>query len=59
MRVYKTRWFARFARNEDITDDRLADAIAFAERGLVSLGNEWTQRHQAIVAPAQLALALG
>jgi len=31
----------------------------FAERGLVSLGNEWTQRHQAIVAPAQLVLALG
>ena len=35
MRVFKTRWFARFAKREDISDDRLADAIARAERGLI------------------------
>jgi hypothetical protein len=35
MRVFKTRWFARFAKREDIGDDRLADAIARAERGLI------------------------
>jgi hypothetical protein len=28
MRVFKTRWFARFAKREDISDDHLADAIA-------------------------------
>ncbi len=35
MRVFKTRWFARFARNEGIADKSLCDAIARAERGLV------------------------
>ncbi len=35
MRIFKTRWFARFARREDIGDDCLADAIARAERGLI------------------------
>jgi hypothetical protein len=35
MRVFRTRWFARFAKTEKITDDRLADAIARAERGLI------------------------
>jgi len=31
----------------------------FAERGLVSLAEQWTARHQPIAAPAQLCLALG
>lgn len=35
MRVFKTRWFARFARAEKITDASLADAVARAERGLI------------------------
>jgi hypothetical protein len=35
MRVYKTRWFARFARHERITDKSLYEAIARAERGLI------------------------
>ena len=35
MRVFKTRWFARSTKREDISDDRLADAIARAERGLI------------------------
>jgi hypothetical protein len=35
MRVFRTRWFARFAKAEKITDDRLADAIARAERDLI------------------------
>ncbi len=35
MRVFKTRWFARFAKREDISNDCLADAIARAERGLI------------------------
>jgi len=35
MHVYKTRWFARFARHERITDESLLDAIARAQRGLI------------------------
>jgi len=35
MRIFKTRWFARFARNERIADDSLRAAIARAERGLI------------------------
>ena len=35
MQVYKTRGFARFARREGIKDDKLCDAIARAERGLI------------------------
>lgn len=31
----------------------------FAERGLVSLAERWRTQHQALVAPAQLTLALG
>jgi hypothetical protein len=35
MRVFKTKWFARFARNEGIADKSLREAIERAERGLV------------------------
>ena len=35
MRVLATRSFARFAKSERIDDERLADAIARAERGLI------------------------
>ena len=35
MQVYKTRGFARFARRERIKDDKLCEAIARAERGLI------------------------
>jgi hypothetical protein len=35
MHVYKTRWFARFARQERITNGCLLEAIARAERGLI------------------------
>lgn len=35
MRVFKTAWFTRFARSESIDDERLADAIARAEKGLI------------------------
>ncbi len=35
MRVYKTKWFARFARRERISDSSLCDAVQRAERGLV------------------------
>jgi hypothetical protein len=36
MRVFKTRYFARFARQESIFDDMLAKAIRDAENGLIA-----------------------
>ena len=35
MQVFKTKWFARFARNERIADKSLCEAIERAGRGLV------------------------
>jgi hypothetical protein len=35
MRIFKTRWFARFARSESISDRTLVNAVASAERGLI------------------------
>lgn len=35
MRVFKDKWFTRFARRNDITDGDLCEAIRRAERGLI------------------------
>jgi hypothetical protein len=35
VRVYKSRWFQRFARKEGISDAILREAVARAERGLI------------------------
>jgi hypothetical protein len=35
MRIFKTKWLARFARHEQVTDANLREAIARAERGLI------------------------
>jgi hypothetical protein len=35
VRIFKTRWFARFARQQEIDDRSLCDAVARAERGLI------------------------
>lgn len=35
MRIFKVKWFTRFARRERIPDKALAEAIERAERGLV------------------------
>lgn len=35
MRIFKTKWFARFARKEHINDEMLMNAIHEIERGLV------------------------
>lgn len=35
MRVFKTKWFARFAHRERISDSSLCEAVRRAERGLV------------------------
>lgn len=35
MRIFKTKWLARFARREGIADKSLREAIERAERGLI------------------------
>ena len=35
MQVFKTRWFTRFAKREEISDKSLREAIERAERGLI------------------------
>ena len=35
MRLFKTKWFMRYARQEKLDDHNLCDAIERAERGLV------------------------
>lgn len=35
MRLFKTKWFARFARKEGIEDRKLVDAVREMERGLI------------------------
>lgn len=34
MRIFKTKWFTRFARKEGIGDEKLADAVQEVEKGL-------------------------
>ena len=35
MQIFKTKWLARFARHEGITDESLREAIVRAERALI------------------------
>jgi hypothetical protein len=35
IRVFKTKWFARFARNDRVSDTSLLEAIDRAERGII------------------------
>ena len=35
MRIFKSKWFAKFARKERITDAQLCEAIRNAEQGIV------------------------
>jgi len=35
MEIFRTKWFARFARQERINDDTLLEAIRRAEHGLI------------------------
>jgi len=35
VRIFKTRWFIRFARSERITDSRLSEAVERVGRGLI------------------------
>jgi hypothetical protein len=35
VRIFKNKWFAKFARDEDISDAKLCNAIQDAEKGLI------------------------
>lgn len=35
MKIYKNKWFAKFARKEKIADSKLCEAVHNAERGLI------------------------
>lgn len=35
MRIFKTKWLARFTRHEQITDASLREAVTRAESGLI------------------------
>ncbi len=35
MKVYKSKWFAKFARKERIVDAKLCEAVRNAEHGLI------------------------
>lgn len=35
MRIFKNRWFEKFARRQDIGDDVLREVVGRAERGLI------------------------
>jgi len=35
VRIFKTKWFTRFARKEGISDEKLANALQEAEKGLI------------------------
>jgi hypothetical protein len=35
MRIFKTKWFARYARRERIKDSALREAVARADKGLI------------------------
>lgn len=35
VQIFKTKWFARFARKERISDDALREAVLRAEQGLI------------------------
>jgi hypothetical protein len=34
VRIFKTKWFARFARKKGVSDERLTDAVREVEKGL-------------------------
>ena len=53
MRIFKSRWFQRFARKEGIADEALREAVARAEKGQIDadLGGEVIK--QRIARPGQ------
>ena len=40
MRIFKSRWFQRFARKEEIADPVLREAVARVERGQMEVKSD-------------------
>ncbi len=53
MRIFKTKWFARFARRERISDSSLCEAVQRARRGLVDADLGGSVIKQRIARPGQ------
>ncbi len=53
MRILKTKWFARFARKENIKTGRLVDAVIRAERGKIDADLGGNLIKQRIARPGQ------
>ena len=53
MRIFKSRWFERFARKEGIADAVLLDAVARAEKGLIAANLGGGVIKQRIAKPGQ------
>ncbi len=53
MRIYKSRWFQRFAREEGIADGVLREAIVRAEKGQIDAGLGGEVIKQRISRPGQ------
>jgi len=53
VRIFKTRKFTRFARNENITDSALCEAIDRAERGLIDADLGGNLIKQRVARPGQ------
>ena len=53
MRVFKSKWFQRFARKERIADAVLIEAVARAEKGQIDADLGWGVIKQRIARPGQ------
>ena len=53
MRIFKNKWFVRFARKERITDAKLAEAVRNAEKGLIDADYGGGVIKQRIARPGQ------
>jgi hypothetical protein len=53
VRIYKSRWFQRFARKEGIADAVLGEAVARAEKGQIDAGLGGEVVKQRISRPGQ------
>jgi hypothetical protein len=53
LRVFKTRWFARFARGQRIGDESLGGAVRRAERGLIDADLRGGVIKQRVARPGQ------
>ncbi|MEZ4656324.1 MAG: type II toxin-antitoxin system RelE/ParE family toxin [Caldilineaceae bacterium] len=54
MRIFKNKWFDRFARQERISDETLIEAVTNAEKGLESVKSKFIRKRQGNYSPLQM-----